>query len=238
MQDQIYKVVGYSISYLMFFAFLWISKKKRANRFVDEQGITVNPNVVIMVHIAGILVFGLLPLFYASRVTPTNSIDFNKLPGRVTLLLSFVMLPVSLRIAERKYQEAIQNRPLNNTISNASLSLYFIVRILFICAYEAWFRGYLLSHSISYFGAPVAILLNIVLYSLLHTVNGRDEFWACIPFGLLLCGLCIWQGAAWPAMILHLTMTVPFEISFIRKLQLKQLQHANSDNRRSGILGQ
>ncbi len=96
---------------------------------------------------------------------------------------------------------------------------YFFIRILFICAYESWFRGYLLHDCITSLGEPLAILLNVSLYTLLHVVNGKEETLACIPFGLLLCGLCIWQGAGWPAVVIHLTLTITYETSFIRKLK-------------------
>jgi membrane protease YdiL (CAAX protease family) len=113
---------------------------------------------------------------------------------------------------------------------------YFIVRILFICAYETWFRGCLLNDCIIIFGKPLAIIINVGLYMILHLVNGKDEALACIPFGCLLCGISIWQNAAWPAMAIHLALTIPCEISYIQKLKkLKMFRYENSNNRGIGI---
>lgn len=99
---------------------------------------------------------------------------------------------------------------------------YFFVRIIFICTYEIWFRGFLLHDCIINFGVPLAILMNVSLYTLLHVVNGKEETPACIPFGLLLCSICIWQGTAWPAVVIHLALTISYEISFLRKIIYKQ----------------
>jgi membrane protease YdiL (CAAX protease family) len=86
---------------------------------------------------------------------------------------------------------------------------------LFIAGYESWFRGWVLMDCLSYFNPVVAI--NIALYSLLHIVNGRGEMLACLPFGLLLCLLSIWVGAAWPAIIIHTTFTLAYEAHRVKR---------------------
>src|SRR5204863_272627 len=90
--------------------------------------------------------------------------------------------------------------------------------LLFLSAYETWFRGYLLSDCIISFGVPVAILINIVLYSLLHIVNGKKEIVGCIPFGSLLCILCIWTNAAWPAILIHVALTISYEVHLVKRI--------------------
>lgn len=95
---------------------------------------------------------------------------------------------------------------------------YFLVRIIFICVYENWFRGYLLNDCIFSFGVPVAVVINVCLYSLLHAVNGREEVLACFPFGVLLCSLCIFQNVIWPAIAIHLALTITYEIGFVRQM--------------------
>ncbi len=133
--------------------------------------------------------------------------------------MAIVFIIISQRIAEKKYRGILHNAPLNTALSNEFIIAYFFIRILFICAYESWFRGYLLNASVISFGVPLAIILNVSLYTLLQMANGKEETVACIPFGLLLCILCIWCGAVWPSIIIHLALTIPYEISFTQKLK-------------------
>jgi membrane protease YdiL (CAAX protease family) len=121
-------------------------------------------------------------------------------------------------IAEKKYILMKVNQSGGSSFSAGFITNYFFVRILFLCAYETWFRGYLLTDCINNLGIPFAIILNIILYSLLHYVNGKQEMRACVPFGLLLCGLCIWIGAAWPAILVHIALAVSYEAHLVKKI--------------------
>jgi membrane protease YdiL (CAAX protease family) len=140
----------------------------------------------------------------------------------VILPLLFLLI-ASCRLAEKEYKLNTDRGTRSWPPGNSFLIVYFITRSIFIIAYELWFRGFLLIDSVAFFGIPTALLLNVGLYALLHIVNGKREVLACIPFGLLLCFLCIWQGAAWPAIAIHLTLTLSYEISMTNKIITKSL---------------
>jgi membrane protease YdiL (CAAX protease family) len=221
MSYQDYTILFFSMSYLLFFALLWLSKEKRGLRLFDAKGLVSNPRMLIVLQIGGIILFGTLPFLsnHPSSFVLYTSAAIASPTTSITLLLMILLIIISPRIAETKYKEVLGNVSANTSLGNIFIIPYFIIRILFICVYESWFRGYLLNDCITSFGAVLAILLNVCLYTLLHLVNGKDEVIACIPFGLLLCCLCIWQGAAWPAIVIHLALTVPYEISFLRKIR-------------------
>jgi membrane protease YdiL (CAAX protease family) len=90
------------------------------------------------------------------------------------------------------------------------------VRIAFIATYEIWFRGFFLFICIDRLGNFNAVALNVVLYVLLHAVNGKREMLSCIPFGILLCAMAIWFESPLPAVLIHLALTVPYDIQFVR----------------------
>lgn len=225
MNYQGYTISYYFISYLLFFALLWLSKEENGNRLVDKNGLISNPRILIVLHIGGIILFGVLP-FLSNH--PSSSVLYDRsalrsLPAWITLLLMILLILRVPRIAKTKFREVESIAHVHSSLSTVFIIVYFFMRILFICAYETWFRGYLLKDCITSFGEPLAVLLNVSLYTLLHVVNGKDEVLACIPFGLLLCSLCIWQGEAWPAIVIHLALTIPYEISFIQEIKT---QHA------------
>lgn len=238
MNNQVYTLLLYSISFLLFYALLWLSKQKKGLRLFDEKGIVANPPVIIVLHIGGIILFGALPYLsnHLSSLVVFNGIAKKSLATWTSLALMILCIIISRRIATKKYREAAPTGFVNTSPGNLFIISYFFLRIVFICAYEAWFRGYLLNDCIINLGVPLAILLNIGLYALLHLANGKEETLACLPFGLLLCCLCIWQGAVWPAIAIHLALTLSYEINFIRKLQNhKLLQYEDFHNRGIGV---
>jgi membrane protease YdiL (CAAX protease family) len=221
MSYQGYTILLNLISYFLFFALLWLSKELNGNRLLDKNGVVSNPSILIALHIGGIILFGMLPLLsnHPSSSSHYGRYPIGSLPTWITVFLMLILSIFAPRIAKTKLKEVERNAPVNTSFNIVFAITYFLIRILFICSYESWFRGYLLKDCILRFGEPPAILLNVSLYSLLHLVNGKDEILACIPFGFLLCVLCIWQGSAWPAILIHLALTIPYEISFILKIK-------------------
>jgi membrane protease YdiL (CAAX protease family) len=218
---QVYQILIYSISYLLFFALLWLSKEKKGNRLLHKNSPVTNRSMLIVLHIGGILLFGILPgyfLNFHSLIVFGKKIGENVLPTELTGLFVILFMIIAPILSERKYSREAGDTPASTPFSILFITSYFLVPILFLCAYETWFRGYLLNDCINSFGVPVAIFLNVGLYTLLHVVNGKDEMLACIPFGLLLCSLCIWMGATWPAIVLHIAFTIPYEVRLVKEI--------------------
>ncbi|MDH7461717.1 CPBP family intramembrane metalloprotease [Chitinophagaceae bacterium 26-R-25] len=232
MNNPYYLIFFYSISYFSFAILLWLSKAKQGLRLFDDSGFVANPSMLILLHAGGIILF-LFPLLFShfnSFILFSND-DFESPAAWVTIICFLLLLFISPKIAQKKYSKSGGNVLPAKLPGIHFIILYFIVRILFICVYESWFRGYLLSDSISSLGWVLAVLLNVILYALLHIVNGKDEVISCFPFGILLCCLCIWQGAVWPAIVLHLALTLPYEISLLKKMYTnKQQPHENFSN--------
>jgi membrane protease YdiL (CAAX protease family) len=220
-----YSVVFYSISYFLFFLLLVISKKTKGLRLFDEDGLVPNPRMLILLHIGGIVLFGAIPFLsdHASAFVLFKNVAVWEPFTSIIVLLVILLLFISPRLAEKKYRKFSDNT--NRPVSPGTkfIIFYFLVRILFICFYESWFRGFFLNDCIATFGVGWAIVLNVCLYAVLHIVNGKEEVIACFPFGVLLCCLCIWQGASWPAIALHLALTVPYEMSFLKKINTRQV---------------
>ncbi len=105
-------------------------------------------------------------------------------------------------------------------LSSSFVFKYFFIRIIFLIVYEIWFRGFLLTDSINYFGIPVAIAINTFLYTLLNVFAGRKDLSTRIFFGIFLCCLSIWFAAAWPAIISHLAIAITYEATILKRFFL------------------
>ena len=227
-------LVGYSSSYLLFFALLHLAKKQGANRLFASGGTLVRSPLLLALHAAGILLFGVLPFWLAHAAVPLffNTADLLRPSTLVSLLVVVLILWLSPRLAEKAYTGKLSSFTQKPVFITSYLRIYFLLRILFIVAYEVWFRGFLLTASIAAVGAPLAVCLNILLYTLLHVVNGKKEMIGCVPFGLVLCCLCLWQGAVWPAIAIHLALTVPYEAVLLKKQTTKTANNEGFHHRR------
>lgn len=231
-------ILSYALPYIIFFVLLVKARKMRSNRLFDSRGWVEFPVLLIGLHVGGILLFGIIPfgLHYPSPLIIISRNSMGGLPSLITFQLVILLLVFSVRMAGKEVHPGLFP---TIPFSTHFLALYFLVRLGFIVAYECWFRGFLLQDAINAVGIFPALLLNTLLYAVLHLVNDRKEVWGCIPFGLLLCGLCLWQGAVWPAVIIHSALTLSYEISFLRKIKAtKQLQHESFYNRRLRIPGE
>jgi len=216
-------LLPYAISYFLFFGLLCFSWMRNSNRLFNSNGFTQNLSLLLGLHLAGIFLFGILPFFsnHYSAVALYDSTGILKWPSLIVILALVILLVVSPRLVEKEYRSSAAGGFASAIPASSFLLTYFVTRGIFIVSYEIWFRGFLLNDSIARFGIPISLLLNVALYTLLHIVNGRKEVVGCVPFGLLLCFLCIWQGAAWPAAAIHLTLTLSYEIIMTNRLMTK-----------------
>ncbi|MBL7763134.1 MAG: CPBP family intramembrane metalloprotease [Chitinophagaceae bacterium] len=217
----------YFICYGLFFLLTYITKLNDGLKLIDEKGIVRNPGILVGLHIAGILWLGIV----ASNILNYSffSIVFGSRspePAQWIVLLVLLIIAITTSHAHaNSFRFKNTNDYSGNTLTYSFLRKYFIIRILFLIAYEAWFRGYLLADSIQHFGTIPAVLINVVLYAQLHIFSRKKELIASIPFGILLCGLSTWFDAAWPAIILHLTISLTYEITLVSKIKIINQEH-------------
>jgi hypothetical protein len=229
-------IAPYAFTFLVFFVLLQYCYAKNANRLINTNGLTGQPKLLIILHVGGIFLFGILPFLskHLSAVSIFNPDSFGSWSTWLSFLAASIVLLASLRAVKKFNLHSGEAQP-EIRLSNSFFTGYFFVRILFIAAYEIWFRGFLLNDSMMAFDPVIAIGLNLVLYVLLHVVNGKREMIGCIPFGLVLCFLCTWQNAVWPAIMIHLTLTISYEAGMIHKLKTKTFHHNGFNNRSIGL---
>lgn len=92
---------------------------------------------------------------------------------------------------------------------------YVLFRTLFLISYEFFFRGVVLFSMLIDAGEKAAIVLNVLLYMLLHSFSNRKELIGTIPFGILLCAVTLFYQSVWPAIILHVCLALSHEIRIL-----------------------
>lgn len=107
--------------------------------------------------------------------------------------------------------------PSNNSLHSLPryLPLSFVfVRTLFLIVYESFFRGAMLFIMIEDFGVVVAVLVNLILYVLLHWFDTRERY-GSVVMGIILCSVTIYYHSVWPAIIIHLSLALSHEITLL-----------------------
>jgi membrane protease YdiL (CAAX protease family) len=83
--------------------------------------------------------------------------------------------------------------------------------IIYLGAYEFLLRGVVLFFSVSVLDQSTAIALNVCLYAIIHLPKGAKEALASIPFGIVLCLICLKSHSVWPAIFLHASLALSNE---------------------------
>lgn len=91
--------------------------------------------------------------------------------------------------------------------------------LVYLFGYEFFFRGYLLFSAVAYMTVPLAIAVNLLIYSLAHSLKGWKEGLLSIPFGLLLCLLTLFTENIWCAFIIHASLALSNDWYALRRLE-------------------
>ena len=88
--------------------------------------------------------------------------------------------------------------------------------ILYLCGYEFLFRGILLFECNNSFGFWPAIAINVVVYSAVHMINGKDEAIGALIFGAIACYFTLTLGTILIAVIMHVALSLSSDYFSIR----------------------
>ena len=219
-------ILLYAGCFTMLFASTWISKHNKSNRLFDAQGVlAVNSSTLLGSHAAGIYWLGVVPLILLKR-SPEIVLTGSGFPG-ILWLLVWVFLLIVIVFTGLKAGRNIQiYQAYRHGFSNKFLTIYFLLRILFLCSYELFFRGWLLFDGIKWCGIYPAILFTTFFTVLIHVFTNKKEMLGCIPFGIILSSCCIVFNAVWPAIVLHVALSMAYEIPplnhFLKHLKLSK----------------
>lgn len=124
----------------------------------------------------------------------------------LTFILGTAAFSVSLAAATREVNKLELPTPVSGS------ETYLILRALFLILYEFFFRAILFSFCLQFTSVPVAIAINVVLYTIAHLFSTRQELLGTVPFGILLCLVTLYSRCIWPAVLLHLLLGLPYDV--------------------------
>ncbi|MBV5314188.1 MAG: CPBP family intramembrane metalloprotease [Prolixibacteraceae bacterium] len=176
---------------------------------------------VLFRRLLGVLLYGCLPLsiLLLFRTNDLAIYGFNAPRPETylwTLLLSIIILPLNYYNSLRTDNQKIYPQIRTTYWSFSLLTMSAASWMGYLLAYEFLFRGFLFFSSIPLMGLWPSILLNTLIYALVHIPKGYKETLGAIPFGILLCYLTYKTNSIWVAVFAHIIMALSSEWFSIR----------------------
>lgn len=165
-------------------------------------------------HVLGIIIFGFAGyiLFNESPVILWKNLMEDPALSVAVAFFATISMDLSVSDATSNYASI---PPVPFSIMNGLG--YISIRLLFLFAYEVFFRGALFLFSLQYVNLIYSILINLFFYALIHGFDSRKEFIGSIPFGIVLCLFTYFSGSIWPAFIIHASLSLGYETIIISK---------------------
>lgn len=172
--------------------------------------------------ITGFFFFGLIPLVIFSYIQKTSfqlyGINIQNFDQSLVWIGVFAPLILLVNYFLAAKETNLRNYPQIRIRhwSTKSLIINFTTWMVYLFAYEAFFRGFLLFSFYYTFGFSTAIVVNVILYALAHLSKGRREILGSIPFGIVLCVITLNTGSFLAAFLIHGIMAVSYDFLSIR----------------------
>lgn len=192
----------------------WYTASKGYEKITDAVAGKKSLYIHLLKLVSGICLFGVIPVSFLAPIHQYLRFpEFSFSSLLVFLLISLVVAGVSY-VAARNITFSFH--PV--TAAKQAMVFYFLLRILFLVAYEFFFRGTFLPLLLLFFPKLVSVLINTLLYALVHAGSGKKEWIGSIPFGIILCMLTVETGSVWPAVWLHLLLAMIYEPLVLNKI--------------------
>jgi len=199
--------------YCFFFKTVKAGFKKNSGQLKDILSGKGEPGILFTRLIAGIFLLGIgtVTLFEKRNVDlEIFTLAWDDYNASVWIIIAAAIIIGTFSAFKKIY-------PANN--SSHSLPSYLplsfvLVRTLFLIVYESFFRGVMLFVMIEDLGLSVAVIVNLILYALLHWFD-KTERVGSVLMGIILCSVSIYYYSVWPAIIIHLSLALSHEITLL-----------------------
>ena len=203
----------------------WIS-----NSFTTNRNKTVFHSIFF--RLLGFVIFGLISALIFYKMYDAE-LDFLTIPLKDvteiigwTLVLSLIAILVAYINVKNSEKTHYPQFKLDRwTLPYKCLT--YSTWILYLIGYEFMFRGILLFGTIEELGYYPAIILNVVLYALVHIHKGWKEVLGCFILGPILCVMALKTDCLITPIVVHLSLCLSNEFFSIRKEKLKQKEIAS-----------
>ena len=199
--------------YCFFFKTVKTGFKKNSGQLKDILSGKGEPGILFTRLISGIFLlgFGTVTLFEKRNVDlEIFAFTWNDYNTLVWIIIAVAIIIGSFSGSKKIYSS---NNSIHSLPSYLPLS-FVLIRTLFLIVYEAFFRGIVLFVMIEDFGLVPAVIVNVIVYALLHWFDKKERA-GSVPMGIILCSVSIYYHSVWPAIIIHVSLALSHEITIL-----------------------
>ena len=182
-------------------------------RTVSESTLKSEIRLFLTKKILGFTFLGIIPgiiyLFISDSGFERFGCNFEAISSNILIFIILIVIILSLLFINQKNNP--ENSSLQINYANWNLYLYMISSfgwIIYLIAYEFLFRGILLWECFDSFGFWPAIAINIVIYSAIHMVSGKEQAIGALIFGFIACYFTLTRETILIPIIMHITLSL------------------------------
>ncbi len=206
-------------SYVGYFIISYKFNLVKINSLMDTLTSVKAFSLINLKHLSGILLFGTgFWVYLQDYQFLIINFGFNNVFS-IILLLMFIIL--SCLLSKRSAEKYFGDLDTSRNIRPSDQILYYSIRIPFLFFYELYIRGLLLHTSLIYTNLIIAILINLIFYTLLHSYNSKKEIIGCIPLGIVLCLFSYYTNSIWPVFLIHASLSIMYESTLFKITNFK-----------------
>lgn len=213
---------------LFFYFYYYFAHSKFLENYIKKNTQLIQKDLLLffMRKLSGFLILGIIPgilyYFFIDSSFEKFGLTIKMLQSNISIILILVCIIVFILFINQKKNK--QNNSLQVRIKEWKVLLFLfnaIGWIIYLVGYEFLFRGILLLECNNSFGFWPAIAVNVVIYSAIHMVNGKEQVIGALIFGTIACYFTLTQGTILIPIFMHITLSIfsdYFSIRFNDKL--------------------
>jgi membrane protease YdiL (CAAX protease family) len=213
-----------TVTIVLLYALYYVAAYTRIQQWIYQTfARIVNQTVfhAVFSRLSGFIVFGVVTIFIFQRIYGAE-FDFLTIQDEhfdEICLWSFSLALFVIAIAYLNVRNTKRNPYPHFKIdkwTNSYKMLSYISWIFYLAGYEFMFRGILLFGTVEEIGYYPAIILNVLLYALVHIPKGGKEVLGCFLMGPILCFLALKTQSIIIPIIVHVALCLANEYFSIR----------------------
>ncbi|MFB6341615.1 CPBP family intramembrane glutamic endopeptidase [Saccharicrinis sp. FJH62] len=202
-----------SVILLVIYSVFFIEFNRKSKSVDNKRSATF----IYLQRLTGVITFGIFPIGIMNYTFSTGLEDYGAalvMPYRSLLwfiILSVIIIPLNFFQARKDANLNVYPQIRIDNWNIGVFTLSAVTWILYLLAYEFFFRGFLLFAAQDAVGPYWAVVINTVLYAMAHIPKGKFETIGAIPLGILLCIITFNTGSFWVAFGMHVVMALSNE---------------------------
>jgi len=221
LNDEILALIVYVLLYLTYYFgsdFAFVKKfRARFNESLDDFEQSVYLRRTIGFVLLGVIPFIIALIFFDQPITaygigfPTGKYAFLWF-----LIPSFVLVAGSVFRSNKKIDTAYYPEVRKRVWTQRRSIINAVFWAIYLLGYEFAIRGMVFFSSLYAFGLWPAIIINSVIYSLIHIFKGVKEAFGAFFLGILFCLITYYTNSIWIAFLIHFAIAVINDIKAVQ----------------------